>query len=471
MSGTTTKPMSTLAGSTAAAKPPANLVPALGPERPVAWPKRAVRTLPNGMQVVLAELRTFPKISAQLFFRSGNAVVAHRAPGLADLTATVVRTGTAKRPSRQIEEDLRRMGADLGSSAGADSSAISISGLAEFSQGLFELLADLARHASFPAEEFERERGRKIEGLRIERTTPGFLASERFRQVLFGDHPYAVASPTEEQVAAIELGQLKEFYHQHYAPANALLIVVGDFSVDAMFAQIEKVFGTWQAPQPGAMISAAPPRNSGRKVHLVHLPGSVQTQVLLGNLAITRRDPDWFRLVLANSIYGGAFHSRLVINIREQKGYTYSPRSGLQSLRQHGYFSVHAAVRNEVAAATLTEIFYEMDRMRSLAVTSEELESARAYLTGVFSLGVATQDGLLGQLSTIYLDHLPEDHLETYRQRIHALTADDILAAARRHFDSANAQIILVGDRAQIAEQAALFGPVTEYDAQGNRQK
>ena len=327
MSGTTTKPMTTTTGSTASATTPFTAVPALGPERPVAWPKRAVRTLPNGMQVVLAELRTFPKISAQLFFRSGNASVAHRAPGLAELTATVVRTGTGSRPSRQIEEDLRRMGADLGSHAGADSSAISISGLAEFSEGLFDLLGDLARNASFPSEEFDRERGRKIEGLRIERTTPGFLASERFRRVIFGEHPYAIVSPTEEQVEAIEHPQLEEFYHHNYSPANALLIVVGDFSADAMFAQIEKVFGSWTAPQPGAQISVAPPHNVGRKVHLVHLPGSVQTQVLLGNLAITRRDPDWFRLVLANSIYGGAFHSRLVINIREQKGYTYSPRS------------------------------------------------------------------------------------------------------------------------------------------------
>jgi zinc protease len=470
MSGTTTKPVTTTTQAATTPQLSASPVPALGPERPVAWPKRAVRTLSNGMQVVLAELRTFPKISAQLFFRSGNASVAHRAPGLAELTATVVRTGTGARTSRQIEEDLRRMGADLGSHAGADSSAISISGLAEFSEGLFDLLGDLARNASFPTEEFERERGRKIEGLRIERTTPGFLASERFRRVIFGEHPYAIVSPTEEQMTAIEHPQLEEFYQRNYSPANALLIVVGDFSADAMFAQIEKVFGTWTALQPVALISAAPPHNTGRKVHLVHLPGSVQTQVLLGNLAITRRDPDWFRLVLANSIYGGAFHSRLVINIREQKGYTYSPRSGLQSLRQHGYFSVHAAVRNEVAAATLTEIFYEMDRMRSLPVTGEELESARSYLTGVFSLGVATQDGLLGQLSTIYLDHLPEDHLETYRQKVHALTADDILVAARRHFDSANAQIVLVGDRAQIADQAALFGEVSEYDSQGNRQ-
>jgi zinc protease len=460
---TAVDPKSGAAGNSAAQR--SSAVPALGPERPVAWPKRSVKTLANGLQVVLAEVHTFPKITAQLFFRSGNALVAHTTPGLAEMTATVVRTGTASRPSRQIEEDLRRMGGDLGTNAGADSSAISIAGLSEFSGGLLELVADLARNASFPAEEFERERRQKIEGLRIERTTPGFLANERFRQVLFGQHPYAVISPTEEQVASYQREQLENFYRENYCPANALLIVVGDFASDAMFAQIEKIFGEWKSSTPEPPKSPAPPRNIGRKVHLVHLPGSVQTQLVVGNLGITRRDPDWMRLVIANSIYGGAFHSRLVMNIREQKGYTYSPRSGIQSMRQQGFFNVHAAVRNDVAAASLTEIFYEMDRMRSLPVSDEELESARSYLTGVFSLGVATQDGVLGQLSTIYLDRLPEDHLETYRARIHALTAADIILAARKYFDSANAQIVVVGDKAQIGEQAALFGEVTEYAA------
>jgi zinc protease len=456
--------MMTTASTPAIPAPHRSSPPALGPERAVAWPRRAVRTLSNSLQVVLAETRTFPKISAQLFFRSGNAAVAHRAPGLAEMTATVVRTGTVSRPSRRIEEDLRRMGADLGSHAGADNTAISASGLAEFSEGLLELVADLARNASFPAEEFERERRQKIENLRVERTTPGFLAGERFRRVLFGQHPYAIVAPTEEQVAAFQREQLEDFYRLHYSPANALLIIVGDFTADQMLEQAEKIFGNWKAPQPEAPTSPGPPHHSGRRVHLVHLPGSVQTQVLLGNLAITRRDPDWYRLTLANSIYGGAFASRLVINIREQKGYTYSPRSSVNALRQHGYFSVHAAVRNEVAAATLTEMFYEMDRMRSLPVTPEELDSARSYLSGVFSLGTATQDGLLGQLSTMYLDRLPDDYLEKYRENIRALSADDVLAAARRHFDSANAQIVLVGDRAQIAEQATLFGPVTEHD-------
>jgi zinc protease len=455
--------------STTITTPDRSSPPALGPERPVAWPKRTVLTLANGLQVVLAEARTFPKISAQLFFRSGNASVAYRSPGLAELTAAVARTGTTTRPLRRIEEDLRRMGGDLAASAGADTSAIGISGVADFSDGLLEMLADLARNASFPDEEFERERRQRMEGLKIQRTTPDFLATERLRRILFGEHPYAIVAPQEAQVAAFRREQLEEFYHQNYSSANALLILVGDFSAAAILDQVEKIFGAWKAPAPTAQKWPEPPRQSGRQVHLVHLPGSVQTQVLIGNLAITRRDPDWFRMVLANSIYGGAFHSRLVMNIREQKGYTYSPRSGISALREYGYFTVHAAVRNEVAAATLTEMFYEMDRMRSLPVTDQELESARSYLTGVFSLGVATQDGVLSQLSTVFLDRLPEDYLETYRARIKALTADDILAAARRHFDSANEQIVLVGDRAQIADQAALFGPVTEYDPQGNR--
>jgi zinc protease len=446
---------------------PRTTPPPLAPERPTAWPKRTAVTLRNGLQVVLAESREFPKISAQLFFRSGNAVVAHSAPGLAEMTATVVRTGTVSRSSRQIEEDLRRMGAGLGTSSGADSSAISASGLAEFSSGILELMADLARNASFPADEFERERRQRLEELKVERTTPAFLANERLRRVLFGQHPYAIITPTEQQVTAFRREQLVDFYREHYVPSGSLLLVVGDFATESMLSQLESMFGSWSASKPALPAPPAPPHHLGRRVYLVHRPGTVQTQLLLGNLSITRSDPDWYGLTLANSIYGGAFHSRLVINIREQKGYTYSPGSGLNPLRQQGYFTVRAAVRNEVVAATLTEIFYEMDRMRALPVTAEELDSARNYLTGVFSLGVATQGGLLGQLSTVYLDELPDDYLEKYRERIHALTAPDVMAAARRHFDSANEQIVLVGDGDQVGEQAALFGPLEVFDSSG----
>jgi len=442
--------------------------PSLGPERSVAWPRRTVRTLANGMQVVLAEQHTFPKIGVELFFRSGNALVSRTSPDVAELTARLIRTGTNSRTSRHIEEDLRRMGANLGTVAGADSSAIAISGLSEFAEKLLAMVDDLARNAAFPADEFERERRQRVEELRIERATPGFLANERFRLVLFGNHPYAIIAPTEAQVEAYQRDALAAFYRENYVPSNALFIAAGDFSSERMMGLVEKTFGAWKAGPAPSLKEAELPRPRGRAVHLVHLPGSVQTEITLGNLAITRQSPDWRRAVLANAIYGGAFNSRLVANIREQKGYTYSPRSSLHALRHHGYFGVHAAVRNDVVAATLTEMFYELDRMRSLPVSDGELNDAINYLSGVFSLGIATQDGLLGQLSTVYLDRLPEDYLETFREKIRALQAGDVLEAARRYFDSANAQIVIVGDRAQIEPQAVLFGDVKVWDTQGN---
>jgi zinc protease len=441
-------------------------VPSLGPERLVVWPERTYRKLANGLEVVLVESHTIPKFTGELYFRSGNAAAAAKAPGLAEITATVVRTGTTARSSRQIEEDLRRIGADMGTSAGADTSAIGFNGLVEFSADLLKLVAELAQQASFPEDEFERERRQMIEGLRIARTTPSFLANERMRRVLFGAHPYAIIAPTETQVKEYRLAQLTDFYRAHYRPGNALLIAVGDFAAPQMMEQIERIFGSWKPADVPAIPAAPLPELRGRHVHFVHLPESVQTQILVANHAITRKHPDWLRLALANSIYGGAFNSRLIMNIREQKGYTYSPRSGVHALRQHGYFSVNAAVRNDVVAASLTEIFYEIDRMRSLAVAEDELSDARTYMSGVFSLGLATQDGLASQLSTVYLNELPDNELETYRQRVRSLSAADVLAAARVYFDSANAQIIVVGDRGQIGDQAGLFGEVTEYSAE-----
>lgn len=455
---------------TAASSHPAIPVtpPALGPERAVAWPHRTVRTLANGMQVVLAEQRTFPKIGVELFFRSGNALVSRHSPDVAELTSRVIRTGTVSRTSRQIEEELRRMGASLGTMSGADSSAIAISGLSEATEGILAMIEDLARHASFLPNEFERERRQRVEELKIERTTPGFLGNERFRRVLFGDHPYGTVAPSEAQLESYTVENLSAFYRENYVPSNALLIAVGDFSSAAMLASIEKIFGGWNAAATPAFAADLKSAARGRSVDLVHLPGSVQTEIFLGNLALNRQSPDWHRAVLANTIFGGAFNSRLIANIREQKGYTYSPRSAFHALRHAGYFSVHAAVRNDVVAATLTETFYEIDRMRALPVSESELSDAINYLCGTFSLGIATQDGLLGQLSTVYLDRLPETYLETFRDKIRALKTDDVLAAARRHFDSANAHIVIVGDRAHVEPQAILFGNVKMWDTHGH---
>lgn len=444
-------------------------VPALAPERQVSWPKRTRARLSNGLEVILVESHSIPKFNGELFFRSGNAAAIDRGIGLAEMTASVVRTGTTKRASRQIEEDLRGMGADLSTYAGSDTSAISFAGLSELSEPLLEMVDELAQHAAFPEAEFERERRQKLEEVKLERTQPGFLASERLRKVLFGSHPYAKVSPSEEQVAAYKRDDLISLYREFYTPENGLLVVVGDFQPDAMLANVEKVLGAWSGKKPEAKISAAPASPRGRRVYLVHLPGAVQTQILAGCRAITRRDPDWVKLGLTNSLYGGAFNSRLVMNIREDKGYTYTPRSGVSALRQYGYFSVSAAVRNDVVAASLTEIFYEMDKLRSVPVPESELADAQNYLSGIFSMGLATQNGLLSQVAVVALNDLPEDYLETYRARVRSLTPQDLLETARKYLDSANMQIVVVGDRAQIESQAALFGEMEIFDAQGKR--
>jgi zinc protease len=444
-------------------------VPALDPERQVTWPKRTKARLANGLEVILAESHAIPKFHGELLFRSGNAAVADRGPGLAEMTALVLRAGTQKRASRRIEEDLRRIGADLSSHAGSDASVISFSGLSEFAEPLLGLVQELAREASFPEAEFERERRQKLEDVKLSRTQPALLASERLRKVLFGAHAYSHMLPSEEQVAAYKLDDLKTVYREFYTPQNGLLLLVGDFEPQEMLKTIEKVFGAWSGKRPEARTFPQPANPRGRRVYLVHLPGAVQTQILAGCHAITRKHPDWIKLGVTNCLYGGAFNSRLVMNIREEKGYTYSPRSSVTPLRQHGFFSISAAVRNEVVAASLTEIFYELDRLRSLPVPASELADAQNYLCGVFSLGLATQDGLLTQFSTVAEHELADDYLETYRAKVRAVTSEELLDTARKYLDSGNMQTVLAGERKQIESQAALFGDFEVFDAQGNR--
>ena len=444
-------------------------VPALSAERQVRCPNRTRARLSNGLEVILVESHTIPKFHGDLYFRSGNVAAIDRGPGLAEMTASMVRTGTAKRASRQIEEDLRRIGADLGTSAGSDTSSVSFAGLSELAEPLLGMVNELAREAAFPEAEFERERRQKLEEVKLSRTEPGFLAAERLRKILFGAHPYAQVSPSEEQVAAYKRDDLLSVYREIYTPENGLLLLVGDFQPDEMLKSAERVFGAWQGKKPQAKSFPAPAHPRGRRVYLVHLPGAVQTQILAGCHAITRKNPDWIKLGLTNSLYGGAFNSRLVMNIREDKGYTYSPRSGVTALRESGYFSVSAAVRNNVVAASLTEIFYEMDKLRSVPVPEAELADAQNYLSGIFSMGLATQNGLLGQVAVVALNELPDDYLETYRAKVRALTPVDLIETARKYLDSANMQIVVVGDRAQIESQASLFGELEVFDAQGKK--
>src|SRR5258705_9645391 len=231
--------------ATRAATEISSSVPPLSAERQVTWPQRTTARLTSGLEVVLAESHTVPKFHGELFLRAGNAASIQRGPGLAEMTASVLRTGTAKRPSRQIEEDLRRLGADLSSHAGADNSAVAFAGLSELAEPLLQLVNELAREAAFPEPEFERERRQKLEEVKLDRTQPGFLASERLRKVLFGSHPYAQVAPTEQQVASYRRDDLLSIYRDFYTPQNALLLMRSQNRCPSTAASIAQCAGGW----------------------------------------------------------------------------------------------------------------------------------------------------------------------------------------------------------------------------------
>src|SRR5882724_12551430 len=237
-----------------------NSVPELAAEREVRWPKRTKSKLANGLEIILLESHTIPRFHGELFLRSGNAAAANRAIALAEMTATMIRTGTVNRSSREIEERLRGLGADLSVSAGQDTSAISFAGLSDEAEPLLQLVNELAREASFPEADFERERRQKLEEVKLERTSPGFLGGERLRKILFGAHPYARVSPSEAQVAAYKRDDLQNVYREIYTPKNALLMLVGDFDPEAMLKTIETIFGNWSGKKPVAKEFPAPPK-------------------------------------------------------------------------------------------------------------------------------------------------------------------------------------------------------------------
>jgi zinc protease len=442
--------------------------PPPGPARPVNLPKILEKKLSNGLTVVMAPLPNVPKITALLTIRAGQAVGREKHPGIAQIAAAVANEGTETRTSKQLKEELRSIGGGLALNTDQDATIMSASALSEFSSRLLALMSDVVQHPAYPESELALAKANTIEGIRAGRADPNFLAGERFQKTIFGDHPYGFVVPDEKSINALTRENLKEFAATYYAPNNSFLVVVGDFNPDKLFGEIEKTFGSWKSHQLPLAPSIASAPLAKRQIFFVNRPGSIQSTIYLGNVTIPRKDKDYFAIRTADTIYGGSFYSRLTRNIREEKGYTYSPFSTSTTLAQSGYFLVGAAVRNEVTGPTLKEIFYELERMRSAPVTAEELDAAKAYSTGQFSVELASQGGLAGRINTVYLYDLPRDFITTFKPRIDALTTADIQKAASKYFDASGFAVVIVGDYDKVKDQVLPYGEVTLFDAEGN---
>jgi zinc protease len=433
------------------------------PARPIKLPAAHEITLPNGLVVLVVEDSRLPLVSYRLALRTGDAHDPSELPGLMDMLTGLLTEGTESRTSREIADEVARLGATLHAGANSDYTTVAASSLATFSENIFELMADVALRPVFPPNEVELAKQNTKESLKQQRAQPSFLASEMVARVMFGQHPYHVTAPTPESIDRTTRERLVEFHRLTFVANNAVLLVAGDVQQDAILRQVESLFGNWQPGHVPSDDFPLPPQRRSRSAYIVDRPGSAQANIVVANQGITRTSPDYFPMLVMHTVLGANASSRLFMNLREEKGYTYGAYSSLDARRTAGTFRATAEVRTPVTGDSLKEFFYELNRIRNEPVSEKEIADAKSYLTGVFPLRLETQEGLVDQLVQIKMFDLAEDYLEFYRNRIQAVTIPQVQEAARKYVRSDEAAIVIVGDGAQIADQVKPYADEIEF--------
>ena len=439
------------------------------PPRPLNIPEFVESKLDNGLQIVIVEDARLPLVSFRLAFRTGDSADPSDLPGLTDMMTALLNEGTESRSSLQIAEEVERLGAVLSAGANSDYTTIAASSLSLYKDQILELMADVALHPSFPENEIEltRENGKQM--LIQQRAQANFLASEKVAGVIYGEHPYSVVSPTPASLDAMTRSTFADFHRATIVPNQAVMIIVGDVVRDTVIDRINSLFGQWQQRAPVALNFPTPPGRTRRSAYVVDRPGSAQSNIVIANLAINRTNPDFFPMLVLNTILGSNASSRLFMNLREDKGYTYGAYSSVDARRVLGSFRATAEVRTPVTGDSLKEFFYELERIRDEDVSEKEIINARSYLTGVFPLRIETQEGLVDQLVQIKMMDLPPDYLHIYRDRVNAVTVDDIRRVARQYVMPDKAAIVVVGDAAAVLDQITPYTSEIEIsDTEGN---
>jgi zinc protease len=433
------------------------------PSRPIKLPAAHETTLANGLVVVVVEDSRLPLVSYRLALRAGDAHDPSELPGLMDMLTGLLTEGTESRTSREIADEVARLGATLHAGANSDYTTVAASSLATFSDNILELIADVTLRPVFPSNEVELAKQNTKESLKQQRAQPSFLASEMVARVMFGQHPYHITAPTPESIDATTRERLVEFHRATFVANNAVLIVAGDVHQDSILEKVQSLFANWQRGDVPGDDFPAPPERSSRSAYIVDRPGSAQANIVIANDGITRTSPDYFPMLVMHTVLGANASSRLFMNLREEKGYTYGAYSSLDARRTAGTFRATAEVRTPVTGDSLKEFFYELNRIRNEPVSEKEIADAKSYLTGVFPIRLETQEGLIDQLVQIKMFDLPEDYLEIYRNQIQAVTIDRVQEVARKYVKPEEAAIVIVGDGAEIMDQVRPYAEEIEF--------
>jgi predicted Zn-dependent peptidase len=422
-----------------------------GQPKPFVFPKQDTYTLPNGMRVTLVQYGAVPKVAVQAIVRAGHINEKAEQNWISDMTALMLKEGTATRSAEQIARETAEMGGSIFTAAATDTTTIGGEVLSEFDTKFIGLLSDVLLNPKFAADDMEKIRANKIREVSIAHAQANNQAYEKFRQVIFGNHPYGSMHAEEDTLKSYKLDDVKAFYGNEYGAARTHLYVVGQFDTAKVKAAIEQAFGKWKKG-PDA-IRNVPKIDARPSLTSIDRPGAPQSTIYLGMPAVSPSDDDFIKFTVMDSLLGGSFGSRITANIRENKGYTYSPYSFVWNRYKTGYWIQTADVTTESTGASLKEILFEIDRLRKEVPSEAELQGIKNYLIGIYVLQNSSRTGVIGQLEAMNYNELDKSYLDTYVQKINAVTAKDVSDMVKKYLTSDRMTIVVVGDKSKTDAQ------------------
>jgi zinc protease len=453
--------------------------PKSGAPRPFKLPGAREIKLDNGLTLVLIEDHHAPVVNIVV----GIPIEASSSRDISDLTnemalteatAELITEGAGSRSSEEVAREVETLGGRLSSSANDDYAWVAVSVVAENAERMMELLGDVLLRPTYPESEVSLYKRNRIQKLVVQRQEPSFLAGEQFDRIVYGSHAYAISAPTPASVDALDREKIVRFYNSQFAPSGSVTVIVGDFDAMRIERKARDLLGAWKTSRKTSAVaptSNSLPVPSAARIFLIDRPGSAQADFRIGGLAVKHADADYFPLLVANAVLGAGTSSRLFLNIREKKGYAYDVFSSVDALKQAGTFFGAAASRTEVTVAAIKEMLAEFDKLRTVKVEAQELQNAKNYLNGLFSLALSTQGGVAERTLQTHMLELGHDYLETYRSRIEAVTAEQVQQAATRYLVNDVAAVVVVGDASKLATGLKSIAPVEVLTIEGKPAK
>lgn len=425
--------------------------PAPGTPKSFRVPPRRNFTLPNGLEVTLVPFGRVPKVAVELEVRTG---IIDQGPNDISLSAVVsdmLLEGTTTRSAQDISRQAAEMGGSVNVVPGSEVVAVNGEVLSDRAASLIPLLADVVLNPRFDEADLRRTLDKHSRNNAIALSSPGTLAQKRFREIMYGNHPFAHVFPPEEMLRGFTVARVKEFHARNYGAKRSRLYVSGVFNAREIEQAIRDAFGSW-AEGPAATENA-PVITARRQVDVIDRANSVQSSIWMGLPVADPANPDWVKMNVTDALLGGAFGSRITANIREDKGYTYSPGSFIWTRKGASMWVETADVTSNVTGASLTEIFKEVDRLRAEAPPQAELDGIKNNLAGVFTVQNSSRFGLINQLQFVDLHGLGDEYVTNYVKNILAVTPEDIRATAEKHLDPQKFSIAIVGNKREIEKQ------------------